>query len=68
MTARRTIDALLSRAENAMLERIRQVRNKLNGDQIAVVVVVITKKHTFWRVAGQLETVDEVGETADTLS
>ena len=68
MTARRTIDALLSKAENAVLERIRQVRNGLNGEQIAVITVVITRKHTFWRVAGQLETVDEVGETADTLS
>jgi hypothetical protein len=57
--ADRTIQQLLNKAENGLLERLRQVRNKLNGEQIAVIVVVVTKQHTFWRAAEELETADE---------
>lgn len=61
----RAIQANLSRAENALLERLRQTQKTINREQLAVLVIVVTRDHVFWRVAGKLETVDEdtPGET-----
>jgi len=65
MTAR-SIRALLSRPENALLERIRQVHNKIHGDKDAVIIVTINTRGISWRVSDS--DIEMVGETKDTLS
>lgn len=65
MTAR-PIRADLSRPENALLERIRQVSNRIRGDQSAAIIVTIEAGRITWRVSEA--DIEMVGETKDTLS